>query len=255
MDEFRCSLSTSPLPPGAGDPKVQRSDTRSELVLGVAIYVRKTVLGVGLEALVSEVALVDRVHNCASWTQAERLVQSGEVGALILHESDTHALSAEAIERVRQRAKVLVIIEDYHAKKIFDFQMSPDGLLLESELTTASLTDALQRTLAGEIPMPSGLTRELMERASGAIPFIQPRSHGMNLTPREMETLALLAEGLGNKQIARRLQISSHGAKRLVANLLLKLGSANRTTAVVTAVQAGLIELGSEERSRAAADA
>lgn len=63
----------------------------------------------------------------------------------------------------------------------------------------------------------------------------------LKLTAREQETLALLAEGLSNKQIARRLAISDHGAKRLVTSVLLKLGAPNRTTAVVTAIKAGMI--------------
>jgi two-component system nitrate/nitrite response regulator NarL len=64
----------------------------------------------------------------------------------------------------------------------------------------------------------------------------------VSLTARENETLALLAEGLSNKQIARRLRISEHGVKRLVGSLLLKLGSPNRTTAVVTAMKFGIID-------------
>lgn len=63
----------------------------------------------------------------------------------------------------------------------------------------------------------------------------------MSLTGREDEVVRLLAQGLSNKQIARRLGISSHGVKRIVASLLLKLGAPNRTAAVVTALQTGLI--------------
>jgi DNA-binding CsgD family transcriptional regulator len=47
---------------------------------------------------------------------------------------------------------------------------------------------------------------------------------------------------MSNKQIARRLQISSHGAKRIVASLLMKLDSPNRTMAVVTAINSGLVQ-------------
>ena len=62
-------------------------------------------------------------------------------------------------------------------------------------------------------------------------------------TPREQQTLALLVEGLPNKQIARRLGISEHGAKRNVANILAKLNVPNRTLAAAKAVRDGLVPL------------
>jgi DNA-binding CsgD family transcriptional regulator len=67
------------------------------------------------------------------------------------------------------------------------------------------------------------------------------RARPVSLTIREHDVLALLAHGLSNKQIARRLMISEHGVKRHVTNLLAKLNSPNRTFAVATALQAGLI--------------
>jgi DNA-binding CsgD family transcriptional regulator len=63
------------------------------------------------------------------------------------------------------------------------------------------------------------------------------------LTARETETLRLLAEGLSNKQIARRLGVSEHGAKRLVASIMVKLDSPNRTLAVAIAIRDGLITM------------
>nr|WP_237526934.1 MULTISPECIES: LuxR C-terminal-related transcriptional regulator [unclassified Streptomyces] len=87
--------------------------------------------------------------------------------------------------------------------------------------------------------MPTSVTRALLRRVRE--PEQQRRRRVGNLTGRENEVLPLLAEGLSNKQIARRLGISSHGVKRIVASLLLKLGAPNRTAAVVTAIQNGLI--------------
>lgn len=87
--------------------------------------------------------------------------------------------------------------------------------------------------------MPPDLARDLLAHASrDAMP--QPAGP-VRLTYREGQTLDLLAKGLSNKQIARQLDISSHGVKRLVASLLLKLGAPNRTAAVVYAIRAGII--------------
>lgn len=63
------------------------------------------------------------------------------------------------------------------------------------------------------------------------------------LTPREVEVLQLLAEGLPNKAIARRLAISEHTVKFHVNSILGKIGAQSRTEAVVRATQLGLILL------------
>jgi LuxR family maltose regulon positive regulatory protein len=55
------------------------------------------------------------------------------------------------------------------------------------------------------------------------------------LSPREREVLQLVAEGLSNQQIADRLVISPHTAKRHVKHLLAKLTVTNRTQAVARA--------------------
>jgi len=63
------------------------------------------------------------------------------------------------------------------------------------------------------------------------------------LTPREIEVLELLAEGLPNKAIAYRLHISDQTVKFHVSSISGKLGAANRTDAVRRAVRRGLITL------------
>jgi two-component system, NarL family, nitrate/nitrite response regulator NarL len=63
------------------------------------------------------------------------------------------------------------------------------------------------------------------------------------LTPRESEVLALLAEGLSNKEIAVRLEISEHTAKFHVNSILQKMGAQKRVEAVVRAAKMGIIEI------------
>ena len=63
------------------------------------------------------------------------------------------------------------------------------------------------------------------------------------LTARELEVLALLAEGASNKLIGRRLGISAHTAKYHVASLLEKLDAVSRTDAVAHAARIGVINL------------
>jgi DNA-binding NarL/FixJ family response regulator len=71
----------------------------------------------------------------------------------------------------------------------------------------------------------------------------EPRAFEETLTPREIEVLELLAEGLPNKAIAARLDISDQTVKFHVAAICSKLGASNRTDAVRRGVRRGLIAL------------
>ena len=63
------------------------------------------------------------------------------------------------------------------------------------------------------------------------------------LTPRELEVLGLLAEGLSNKAMAHRLDVSEHTVKFHLNAILGKLGAQSRTEAVVLATRLGLVSL------------
>jgi DNA-binding CsgD family transcriptional regulator len=80
----------------------------------------------------------------------------------------------------------------------------------------------------------------LVVAALGAVTELEAN---IELTARELEVLALLAEGASNKLIARRLGISAHTAKYHVASLLEKLDAVSRTDAVAHAARIGVIHL------------
>ncbi|MBV8926149.1 MAG: helix-turn-helix transcriptional regulator [Bradyrhizobium sp.] len=65
----------------------------------------------------------------------------------------------------------------------------------------------------------------------------------IELTPRELDVLALMAEGASNKAIARQLGISVHTAKFHVGSILDKLDATGRTDAVAHAARRGVIHL------------
>ncbi len=71
--------------------------------------------------------------------------------------------------------------------------------------------------------------------------FGSPQGRGVRLTPRELEVLALLCEGLPNKLIGRRLDISSATVKCHISRILSALGVASRLQAVVAAARCGLV--------------
>lgn len=111
------------------------------------------------------------------------------------------------------------------------------GLLLRSAKTLV-LAAALTAVTEGLVVFDPDLLDALP-------PASQPQEPARpeTLTPREMEVLRLLAEGLPNKNIAQRLGVSEHTVKFHINAIMGKLGAQSRTEAVVRATRAGLILL------------
>jgi DNA-binding CsgD family transcriptional regulator len=83
----------------------------------------------------------------------------------------------------------------------------------------------------------TGEASDLILSASDAV------EHGLELTPRERDVIALLAEGLSNKAIGQRLGISPDTVKFHVGRLIDKLDATGRTDAVAHAARRGIIHL------------
>jgi len=106
---------------------------------------------------------------------------------------------------------------------------------------------AVHAAAAGLVAVPADLATGLVGPPGPARPAGPGRRAGdpdtPALTPRELEVLAMMAEGLGNKTIARRLGISDHTVKTHVAGLFARLGASTRTEAVALGVRRGLVVL------------
>ena len=97
-------------------------------------------------------------------------------------------------------------------------------------------------TVVGVAEDPAALLKHLdAERIDAVVTDALP--NGGQLTPRELEVLAAMADGAPNKVIARRLGISFHTAKFHVAAILAKLDADTRTEAVARAAHLGLVML------------
>ena len=119
-----------------------------------------------------------------------------------------------------------------------------EPIRLALEVADAALADRLAALLAGVPGLQLVGAGEAADAAVVLPTAAAPRAVGdVLLTPRELEVLALLAEGASNKTIARRLGISVHTAKFHVGSLIDKLDAIGRTDAVAHAARRGVIHL------------
>lgn len=123
--------------------------------------------------------------------------------------------------------------------------MSEDNaaeIVLSLEIDDPALADRLATLLGGIAGLRLAAPGET---AMASVVARDPRAmpEDIALTQRELDVLALMAEGASNKMIARRLNIYVHTVKFHVGSLLDKLDATGRTDAVAHAARRGVIEL------------
>src|ERR1035438_5187782 len=133
---------------------------------------------------------------------------------------------------------------------------APAMVVLAPDLQSTWTGDALRSGIRAVLPGDLG-PREILaavEAAAAGLVVLHPQdipalvterplptAQTQTLTPREVQVLAMLAEGHGNKTIAWKLGISEHTAKFHVASILGKLNAGTRTEAVTLGIRRGLI--------------
>jgi DNA-binding NarL/FixJ family response regulator len=114
---------------------------------------------------------------------------------------------------------------------------------LPMEVTTDQLLAAIWAAVAGlAVDLFSQEDDEHMDWTATEERFVQ-ESFTEHLTARETVVLRLMASGLGNKEIASRLDISEHTVKFHVSSVLAKLGAASRTEAVTIGIMRGMVAI------------
>ncbi len=153
----------------------------------------------------------------------------------------------EATRKIKEeRARTAVIMLTMHDNPSYlrdAVRAGAAGYLLK-DVSKDELVDAIRQVATGgafiESQMLKGMLSEMKPGSGGG----SATGVGKNLTKREREILALVAEGMSNREIADKLVLSPETVKSHVAAILEKLNVSDRTQAAIFAVRNGLVEAG-----------
>ncbi len=163
---------------------------------------------------------------------------------------DVRMPGMDGIEATRQLARsgaggprILILTTFDLDEYVYDaLRAGASGFLLK-DVTAERLFDAVRVIAAGDALLAPAVTRRLISQFAllRPKPDAPPTAALAALTPRETEVLRLVAEGLSNQEIAGRLVVTEETVKTHVSRVLSKLDLRDRTQAVVTAYESGLV--------------
>jgi DNA-binding NarL/FixJ family response regulator len=143
----------------------------------------------------------------------------------------------EALHEVAERGGPALVVLTGGESRVPDLLGAGARGVLTRETDAARLMAALQAVALGLVVVDERLSAGALRRRATAEPLVE------SLTPRELEVLHLIGQGLSNRAIAERLAISEHTAKFHVNAILGKLGAQTRAEAVALGVRSGLLLL------------
>jgi NarL family two-component system response regulator LiaR len=198
----------------------------------------------GIRALLAEVEYIDVVGEAGNGQDAIALAQDLNPDVILM---DLVMPGVDGIEAIRQitgcqeQARILVLTSFASDDKVFPaIKAGALGYLLKDS-EPADLLQAIQQVHRGEPslhPIIASKVLQEMQRPSVRPPTPDP------LTDRELQVLRLVAQGLGNQEIAEQLVVTEATVRSHVSNILSKLHLANRVQATLYALQEGLTSLG-----------
>ncbi len=143
------------------------------------------------------------------------------------------------IKELLPETRILVLTGTAESDRVFQAVKSGALGFLLKDATRVQLLQAIREVASGQASIPPNIAVRVMQEInnpSKALPTSDP------LTPRELETLKLLAFGMSNGEIADQLAVHERTVAKYVSSVLEKLQLANRTQAALYAIQEGLTE-------------
>jgi len=169
-----------------------------------------------------------------------RLVEEHDPAVVVLASTAARATATlGALAETTRVLPVVLVVDDPRAAWTPATRRAGVRAVLDRDAGREAIVAAIAAVLAGLVTLHPDVVRAAPRAARTGLDDDEDRA----LTPRELEILEMLAEGLSNQAIARRLHISRYTVKFHVASVLDKLGAASRTEAVTLGVRRGLIAL------------
>jgi NarL family two-component system response regulator YdfI len=214
-------------------------------VIRVLIAARSTIARTGLEALLAMHATLVAVGSTPDigsfMPQVED--QQPDVVLLELEAYDDETLASLQALNASSHPPACVILSD-DAPEIWAAEMLRAGVraILPRQASGNEIVAAVEAAAAGLVVLHRDMVDSLLPVVSSHTRDLRAPAQ-QALTPREIEVLGMIAEGLGNKAIAWRLGISEHTVKFHVGSIFAKLNASSRTEAVTLGIRQGLILL------------
>jgi DNA-binding NarL/FixJ family response regulator len=190
----------------------------------------------GLEQLLRGEPGIEVVGAAGNGVQAVEVVRSErpDVVLMDLQMPEMDGVAATRQIRAESPATHVLVLTSYSDRErlIAALDAGAAGYLLK-DAEPEELVRGIEAVARGESPLDPKAARHLLDART------QPTSVSTadGLTPRELEVLQLLCQGLANKQIGRRLGISERTVKAHLTSLYQRLGVADRTQAVLWATE------------------
>jgi NarL family two-component system response regulator LiaR len=205
----------------------------------------------GMRAILSTGADVNVVGEGENGADALRLVGElcPDVLALDVQLPDLNGL--EVTRRLRaQGSKTAILILTIHTdhETVFGLlEAGAVGYVLKDE-APETLVSAVRAAGRGESWFSPAVASQVVRRAV-ASPRVEVPEVPDPLTPREVDTLRLLAQGLDNSAIARELVVTKRTVQNHISNIYGKLGVSSRTEAMLYAIRHGLAQVSPKENT------
>lgn len=216
-------------------------------VISVLVAAASVVVRAGLESIirarVGELAVVGSDSGAVTLAQQVEDLQP-DVVLLDLNLHDDESVPEKLLElgAAQYVSAIVVLADDLHGDWTTEALRLGVRAVLPRSAGLEEIRGAVIAAAAGLVVLhPDAIDSLLPVLPSAARALPTPPIQA--LTPREIEVLGMLAEGLGNKTIARRLGISEHTVKFHVSSIFTKLNASSRTEAVTLGARQGLIML------------
>ena len=169
-----------------------------------------------------------------------RLVEKGRIGIVLIDAMPAEQLLAWS--RRHHEGALVAIVDESHDDTLAALRAGARTVLSRTA-SDAEIALTVSAAARGLSVLPAGVVDAWQAELSMRDVAARPVGDAAELTSREREVLAAMADGCSNKAIARRLGISFHTVKFHVAGILAKLDADSRTEAVAKAAQLGLVML------------